>query len=110
MGTRIFIWRLKDFIWGAALVQMNDKVQLGGGSGCGFTEVGGREMHSKCSWKNAAPGFQPPGYSWPELMMIYESYRTLFILRPESPSLKRSVTLFSLGTGGKINALRDKVV
>lgn len=34
----------------------------------------------------------------------------LFILRPQSPSLKRSATLFSLGTGGKINALREKVV
>jgi len=93
-----------------AVVQINDNVQLGRGSVCGLTGVEGREMHSKRSWKNAAPGFQPQGYSWPELMMIYESYRALFVLRPDSPSLKRSATLLSLGTGVKINALRERVV
>lgn len=77
LGTRIFsgAWRI-DFTWSAAVVQINEKVQLGRGSGCGFTGVGGRETHTKCSWKNAAPGLQPLGYSWPELMMIYDSYRT----------------------------------
>lgn len=34
----------------------------------------------------------------------------LFILRPQSPSLKRSATLFLLGTDGKIYALREKEV
>lgn len=68
--------------------------------------AGGRETHSKCSWKKAAPGSQRLGYSWLELMMMYEPYRTLFIL---TPLLERSVTLFSLGTGGKINARGEKV-
>lgn len=75
-GDKDFLWSLEDFAWSAAVVQINEKVQLGRGSGCGFTGVGGRETHTKCSWKNAAPGFQPLGYSWPELMMIYDSYRT----------------------------------
>lgn len=54
----------------------NDKVQLGRGSG--FAEAGGKETRSECGWKNTAPGFQPLGYSWAELMMIYESEQNTF--------------------------------
>lgn len=91
-GDKDFICSLEDFIWSAAVAQANDQVQLGKGPWCGFTGARGRETHCKCSWKNAAPGFQPLGYSRPELMMIYESCRTLFMLTPQSPSLKRFAT------------------
>ena len=40
-GDKDFIWSLEDFIWSAAVVQINDKVQLARGSGCGFTALEG---------------------------------------------------------------------
>lgn len=48
-GDKDFTWRPKDFIRDAAVVEINDRVQVGRGSG--FAEVGGKETHSKCSWK-----------------------------------------------------------
>lgn len=98
MGTR----SRDDFIWGANKQQIKgNKAQLGRRS-----RAGRREPHSKCIWKDAAAGSQLLGYSWPELMMMYEPCRTLLIL---TPPLESSVTLFSLGTAGKINARGEKV-
>lgn len=34
-GDKDFFWSLEDFTWSAAVVQINEKVQLGRGSGCG---------------------------------------------------------------------------
>lgn len=71
-GNKRFIWSLRDFVWSAAVVQINVKVQEGRGSEGGFTGLAGREARSKCSCENAAPGFRLLGYSWPQLMMIDE--------------------------------------